>query len=318
MFVSDNNYVNNLGVCSYSVLHNMCGEAEHVRLFVMDCGITEENRARLLRQTSRFENAEMFFFDITGLLDQIAPKVPTKWNRAIYGRLFLTDLISRYSDIERIVYLDCDLLMDRPVTALFSMPMQGKCIGGVVDVMSEERKKELGIKPSNTYVNSGVLLIDTARWKELNASERIISFINSATDLLHYPDQDAINYVLQDDILVIPPAYNMMWMLRKHELSHMAAYMAAFAFPEEELYYAHYHGRIYHFAGNNMWGIYGISPIFSRLFQKYHRLSDWRKEKRKFGSVRNFYLCCKDRTKLVLRGDWDNLFRYIEKKKLHE
>ena len=36
MFVSDDNYVKNLGICTYSVMHNMCPEMEHVRLFVMD------------------------------------------------------------------------------------------------------------------------------------------------------------------------------------------------------------------------------------------------------------------------------------------
>ena len=47
LLVSDDKYVKNLGICTYSVLHNMCPVAEKVRIFVMDCGITEANRQRL-------------------------------------------------------------------------------------------------------------------------------------------------------------------------------------------------------------------------------------------------------------------------------
>ena len=57
LLVSDNNYVKNLGICTYSVMHNMCGEVDKVRLFVMDCGITEANKKRLEDQTKRFDNA---------------------------------------------------------------------------------------------------------------------------------------------------------------------------------------------------------------------------------------------------------------------
>ena len=86
MFVSDDNYVKNLGICTYSVMHNMCGEVDRVRLFVMDCGITEQNRQRLRDQAAKFSNAEMFFYDIDEKLNAVMPKVETKWRRAIYGR----------------------------------------------------------------------------------------------------------------------------------------------------------------------------------------------------------------------------------------
>ena len=61
LLVSDDKYVKNLGICTYSVMHNMCPEVDKVRLFVMDCGITEENKQRLHAQAAKFGNAEMIF-----------------------------------------------------------------------------------------------------------------------------------------------------------------------------------------------------------------------------------------------------------------
>ena len=71
LFVSDDNYVKNLGICTYSVMHNMCPEVDKVRLFVMDCGITEENKAKLHAQAGRFDNAEMIFYDIDEKLNAV-------------------------------------------------------------------------------------------------------------------------------------------------------------------------------------------------------------------------------------------------------
>ncbi len=315
LFVSDDHYADNLGVCTFSVLYHMCPEADRVRLFVMDCGISARNRERLRRQTSRFPEAEIIFFDITDRLEAIAPRVPTKWNRAIYGRLFLSELPAEYPDLQRVVYLDCDLLMDRPVAELFTMPMNGKCVAGAADVESEGRKKALGITVSHNYVNSGVLLIDVQEWLRLDASRRIIDYINSVPDELVYPDQDAINYVLQDEIFVLRPEYNMMWMLRRPELPRMARWMESFAFPEEDLLYAHYRGKIYHFAGKNMWEFYGISPIFASVFKKYRRMSDWKGTRRHFGSFRNFVLWTLVRGKAFVTGERDLHFRRLENRK---
>ena len=178
MFVSDDKYVKNLGVCTFSVMQNMCPVVDRLRMFVMDCGITEENRERLTRQTARFDNAEIIFYDINEKLNEVVPKVPTKWHRAIYGRLFLVDLLDRYDEMERMVYLDSDILMNQPVTELFTMALQGKCIAGVADADSYERKRALGMAEGSAYINSGVLVIDTARWAALDASRRIIDYIN--------------------------------------------------------------------------------------------------------------------------------------------
>lgn len=284
LFVSNEKYVKNLGVCTYSVLCNMSPEVEHVRIFVMDCGITEASRERLRRQTARFENAEIVFYDIDRRLDEIVPKAPTRWHRAIYGRLFLTDLLPHYENLERVVYMDCDALMAQPVTSLFTMDLGGKCVAGVGDADSYARKQALGLPAERIYINSGVLVIDTARWQALDASRRIIDYINSFPSELIYPDQDAINVVLSEEITLIPPKYNMMWMICESDIPKMMRNIPHFLYSAEELRHALRNVCICHFAGHDMWTFNGITPIPARIFKKYRSGSDWRQEKRRFES----------------------------------
>lgn len=304
LFVSDDKYVKNLGICTYSVMHNMCPEVEKVRLFVMDCGITEPNRQRLREQAAQFDNAEMIFYDIDQKLNAVVPKVKTRWHRAIYGRLFLNELPEHYGDLKRIVYLDCDLLMDRPVTELFTMDLGGKCLAAVTDADNAPRKKALGIDPECDYINSGVLVIDTARWIGLDASPRIIEYINSFPEALLYPDQDAINYVLGHEMVILPPEYNMMWMLCERNIPKMLSWIPDFYYTAEQLQYALLHPRIVHFAGHDMWSFDGITPIAAGVFKKYRRLCGWRDEKRRFKSPVIFLRWCAMSVKRAICGDF--------------
>ena len=304
LFVSDDNYVKNLGICTYSVMHNMCSEAEKVRLFVMDCGITEENKQKLNAQAARFGNAEMIFYDIDEKLNSVVTKVKTRWRRAIYGRLFLNELPEIYGDLERLVYLDCDLLIDKPVTELFTMDLGGKCLAAVSDADNDPRKKALGIPEECEYINSGVLVIDTARWIELDASRRVIEYINSFPEALLYPDQDAINYILKNEIVILPPEYNMMWMICERDIPKMIHWIPDFHYTAEQMEYALYHAKIIHFAGHNMWLFDGITPVAARTFKKYRKLCDWRDCKRRFSSPAGFAMWGMTSVKRLLWGDY--------------
>lgn len=304
LFVSDDNYVASLGISSYSVLHNMSPAVDKVRIFVMDCGITEENQEKLRKQTARFENAEIIFYNIEKQLNEIVPKVKARWHRAIYGRLLLNEIAARYDGVERLVYMDCDTLMDRPVTELFEMDLQGKCIAGVMDSDNTTQKRTLHIKDERIYINSGVLVIDTAKWIELNASQRIIEYINSFTEELKYPDQDAINYILSDDILPLKPEYNMMWMLCDKDISIMLDDIEGDFYTPEELHYALHNAKIYHYASHNMWEIEDITPIPGRVIDKYRKLCDWRDKKRHFRSFSGFLLWLSITAKRMLVGDY--------------
>ena len=304
LLVSDDKYVKNLGICTYSVMHNTCHEVNKVRIFVMDCGISEENRKKLHTQAARFDNVEMIFYDIDEKLNAVMPKVKTRWHRAIYGRLFLNELPALYEEMDRLIYLDCDLLMDRPVTELFTMDLQGRCLAAVTDADNAPRKKVLGIPEDCEYVNSGVLVIDVARWIELDASRRIIEYINSFPEALLYPDQDAINYVLGGEIVILPPEYNMMWMLCERDIPKMLSRIPDFYYTAEQLQYALFHPYIVHFAGHDMWSFDGITPVAAGVFKKYRKLCDWRYEKRKFKSAGQFFRFCLLSVKRAIYGDY--------------
>ena len=304
LLVSDNNYVKNLGICTYSIMYNMCREVEKVRLFIMDCGIDAENRQRLRGQTARFKNAEIIFCDISERVAEIARSMHSPWHRSIYGRLFAAEAMKIRTDVNRLLYMDCDTLMDRPVTELFDMDMHGRCVAAVADADEDRRKEALGMPEESVYINSGVLLIDLPLWIDRNAGERITEYIRSCRDVLQYPDQDAISAVMWDDMRVIPLEYNMMWMICDSDIPKLVKNIRQLPYTADEVKNALHHMKICHYSGHDMWTFYGITPIQARIFKKYRRLCDWRDEKRSFETPVKFVLWCLKSVKRLFMGDF--------------
>ncbi len=303
LLVSDNNYVKNLGICTYSIMHNMCGEAEKVRLFIMDCGIDAENRKRLEAQTAKFCNAEIHFCGISRRVADIASGMNSPWHRSIYGRLFAADILKICPDVSRVIYMDCDTLMDKPVTELFNMDMQGKCLAAVADADEDHRKDALGMPVESVYINSGVLVIDLPALIARNAVNRIIEYIRTYREALQYPDQDAISAVMWDDILIIPLTYNMMWMICDSDIPKLVRNISHLPYTAEEVKFALHNMKICHYSGHDMWTFYGITPIQARIFEKYRRLCDWHDEKRSFETPVKFVLWCLKSVKRFFLGD---------------
>lgn len=120
-----------------------------------------------------------------------------------YYRLLIPEIVSE----KKVIYLDVDLIVKRDLFALYNTPMNGKMIAGVKDALTEKQKSyqtRIGNKP-NEYINSGVLLIDIAKIRELNFQSKYQDHI--ANDYENH-DQDIINKIYQGQILFIEAGYN--------------------------------------------------------------------------------------------------------------
>ncbi|EKK20262.1 glycosyl transferase, family 8 [Fructilactobacillus florum 8D] len=123
--------------------------------------------------------------------------------------------------VDRIIYLDADLICERSLEALESISLGQHPIGAVEDQGYVHRLQEMGISNlPGAYFNSGVLVIDVARWNKLRISERTRSLANLQPEMLKYQDQDALNAVLKGDWQHLDPCYNVQTPLITAKVSH--------------------------------------------------------------------------------------------------
>lgn len=138
-------------------------------------------------------------------------------SKSMYLRLFLCDLID--PDVERIIYVDSDMLCMSSLFPLRDIDLKGMTVGAVRDAYTRRLndgggipglREHSDIDPQDPYFNSGMLVIDTDRWRRQDVTRRCLEYLDRYAHESRYPDQDALNFVLYGAWFRIPRAWNYM------------------------------------------------------------------------------------------------------------
>lgn len=130
-------------------------------------------------------------------------------------------LAGHYRDVyDRILYLDADLTIHCDVSVLFSIDMGRHAVAAVPSgrVLSDLSDAEidrivshfaaLGMTPPYRYFNTGIMLIDTGTWIADRIAERTLAFLRENPEHCILPDEDALNAVLDGNILELSTIWN--------------------------------------------------------------------------------------------------------------
>lgn len=86
--------------------------------------------------------------------------------------------------------------------------MQGKTIAALKDAFSKWYRMNIDLGPNDIMFNSGVMLIDLKRWKELKVEESLLQFIWRKQGKIQQGDQGALNAVLSHDTYCFDSRFN--------------------------------------------------------------------------------------------------------------
>lgn len=150
---------------------------------------------------------ELKIYDISDIHSRLTIDVPASISITAYTRLFLSEVISE--DIERIIYVDCDIICNDCLQSLWETPLDNLFIAGVLDTLPDcESKAAIGLNDGMPYLNSGVLLINLNEWRNHNLTLQFIRFLIKMNGCVHHHDQGIINAVCKTHLKVLTPCYN--------------------------------------------------------------------------------------------------------------
>ncbi len=125
-------------------------------------------------------------------------------------RLMLADLLP---ELDRMIYLDSDIVVLRPLTELWLNDLEDNLVGAVRDASSPwaagpvgTHWRELGVAPDTPYFNAGVLLIPLSAWRKEGVGSAALDIVRVKT--LVYGEQDALNAVIEGRWLEVPRHWN--------------------------------------------------------------------------------------------------------------
>ena len=115
---------------------------------------------------------------------------------------------------ERILYVDADTLPVLDVTSVVNRDLHGHSIGAVgwnmdaQNALEQEFFREIGISADTPVFNTGVVVVDSARWRMDHVRERCMELGKRRGRQLLAADQTVLNGVLRGDFCALPWRYN--------------------------------------------------------------------------------------------------------------
>lgn len=108
---------------------------------------------------------------------------------------------------DKVLYLDCDILVMKDVSELFEKPIDGVAIAAVEDPLYQPIGL-LGMSEESVYFNSGVMMMNLDYWRSQKISEKTLSFLKDNPDKIKYADQCALNVIIDGNFLNVNNKYN--------------------------------------------------------------------------------------------------------------
>ncbi len=201
---ADNNYASILQVVILSIIQN--NKNHDLNFHIFESQITQENKDKMTVLVDKYKK-NIFFYDIDKYIQSIKKDISNEWaeknSYVAYARLYMPDMLDK--NIDKFLYLDCDVLVNGDISDLFNFNMDNYVIAGVKDALPHFYKKHLGLDDGN-YYNSGVLVFNSKLWREEKITPKIMNYcVTHQNDL--FPDQDALNIVLKNRIKTLSPKY---------------------------------------------------------------------------------------------------------------
>jgi len=206
VYASDDRFAEILGV-SLTSLYENSRDMEEICVYVLQSGISAENKMLLQSISRRYGRKPITFFVGKDITKELSVSVNTdRGSLSQYARLFISSVLPE--NLERVLYLDCDIIINQSISRLWNLDMQGKTIAALRDAFSSYYRRNIGLAPHDVMFNSGVMLVDLARWKALNTEQRLMKFIASKKGIIQQGDQGALNAVLSKETFCFSPVFN--------------------------------------------------------------------------------------------------------------
>lgn len=267
---SDDNYAMPLTVMLKSLeIH----ASSSVNIYILDGGISEKSKERIEKSLINKVN----FIDLRDVEFNFKHKIDI--SKATYYRILIPSIFD--SSFEKVLYLDCDMLILVDIYKLWNLELDANSIAAVPEMDKDAHfvssklglpaYKILGIPSDNLYFNAGVLLINAAKWRKSGLSSQILNYLKNYQEYVLWHDQDGLNAILWNDWIKLDYRWNVM--NRFFEIADINSSI----FEKETFLEIKNQPYIIHF--NQLpkpWERSCIHP-YKDIFKEYFLLTEWKK-----------------------------------------
>lgn len=183
---------------------------ENIIFTILDCGISLKSKKKItIWSEENGINIKFYFINKSKFIEHFGINIEILEQISYYARLICPYIFE--SSVEKVLYLDADIICVKECKEIFNLNLNGSIIAACRDskYLTFKQKisnqynssiisnyKELGFTGNEIYFNSGVMLIDIILWKKENISVKILNALNQNKDNIILWDQYGLNIIL--------------------------------------------------------------------------------------------------------------------------
>lgn len=263
---TDDNYAQHCGVMLCSLFENNKQSAYVIHILMNEKTLNHENRERLRRLVVSYNSICIFHNVDCSKIQNMPDREIRPLGTAAYYRLLYASIFDQ--SIHKVFYLDCDIIVNGNIDAIFSLDLTDYALAAVLDTdfYTDEHRMEVPLPYKKCMFCSGVMLVNLDYWREHDVEDNLIYYGKiKRRHCLH--DQDALNAVFHNKWFQLSPKWN----------KFNSGYLGKNAFlTKEDRHEYVYNPIIIHFlASLKPWeDIPGLR--YRELYYKYLSLTEWK------------------------------------------
>lgn len=194
---TDDNYVMPTCVLLESIFDN---QNEEIGVYLLWSNLSSTS----IETINKIANGKRKNIHFIKIDDGIFAELKTKdyISKETYFRLMASKYLPK--DMERILWLDSDMIIRGDISKLYNMNFDGNAViacphGNAMKATIDVNCKNIGIKYREQYFNAGMMLCNLCKWKQMDIEQKIRE-ISSKKLKMEFPGQDLTNLVFNGSV----------------------------------------------------------------------------------------------------------------------
>lgn len=205
---SDDNYAPFVGTTICSIIKNT---KSNVDFYILDGGISEENKNKIYSLTKKKKNISIEFITIEKEKLEKFPNIE-HYSLNTFSRYFIPECKPK---LNKIIYLDVDIIVKGDIAKLYNQDLEEFPLGAILEDFylgnyTYLKKTIPEYHGGSNYFNAGVLVLNLDYFRKNNLTQILINKTLELANILNTADQDVFNLVFENNFKALDYKFNFM------------------------------------------------------------------------------------------------------------
>ncbi len=203
---TDENYAPYCATTIASILTNSKKETE-LNFYILATNLSKETRNKF-QELTKIKKCSIDFI----IVDKNDFKHCPITHYFSIENYFRFKLASLFPNIDKVIYLDSDMIISKDVLDLFNTDIRNYYAGMILNASTIEflgsQLLRLELPLNSYYFNAGLMLLNLNKWRSDKIEQKLFEWAKNNREKIDFVDQDVLNVVLSGSIKKLPEKYN--------------------------------------------------------------------------------------------------------------